>query len=167
MSLWQRMKALFVTPVSTNPQNIHLKSTNVDALLNMECENPQQEQTLMDLDTSQTVIKGLSQINPCAHYTMILKCIYCHDVWTKGIRCDCGAVYHDECAGITCETLGCRRELQRVTRKQKNLLFRRPLPERSGPSIEDLKVGPIPQNVVDRLNNFILRPTYGSLKDLL
>lgn len=158
MSLWQRMKNLFVTPASTNLHNIPLRSISADALSPMECESP-----LVDQVTSRTVIQGLSQINPCVQSTA-LKCIYCHDIWTKGIRCDCGAVYHDECAGNICETLGCGRELRRTTKKQKDLLFRRPL---SKPTIEYLKHGPIPPSVVKRLNDFILRPTYGSLKDII
>ena len=163
MSLWQRMKALFVTPASTNLQSIPLRLTNANAKSPMECDNPQQAQTQTDQDTSLMRIQGLSPIVQSVRST--LKCIYCHDLWITGITCSCGAVYHDECAEIRCGTLGCGHELRRITKKQKDLLFRRPLPEQPRPTIED--PGPIPQNVINRLNDFILRPTYSSLKDIL
>ena len=150
MSLWQQMKALFVTPASMNLRSIPSKLTNASVKSPMECESPP-----VDPDTSQTVIQGLSQIRPCAQS---IRCIYCHDVWTKGIRCDCGAVYHNECAGVICATLGCGRKLCQPINIKYPIGINYPI---------NIEYGPIPKNVIDRLNNFTINPTYESLKDIL
>ena len=37
-----------------------------------------------------------------------MRCVYCHDTWTDGYTCSCGAVYHTDCMEFVCVTIGCQ-----------------------------------------------------------
>ena len=115
LSLWKSMtwlwpkKNLSSAMLASQPHPLK-KNQSVDVSYCTVCANPPQGPTLMGQDISLMPIQVLSPT------PRNVRCIMCHDEWSEGIECSCGAVYHKECAGDICGTLGCNRMLNKAAK---------------------------------------------------